>query len=101
MGRNADEEEPGLLGIGAIIDDLAAAAGGIALERLARMAIALHRAVIDRDLCHEGQSDERYPFPEHDVLRHRERLNLRLHLNVKHLQCLWGCDGKISLCIPH
>ena len=88
LGRDADEQQPLHAQIGAVVDDLAALEGGVAVEHLDGRRVALHAPVVHGQVGHDADRVHRYPLPEDALLRDVERLHLALHLDVEYLQRL-------------
>ena len=65
----------------------------MSVEDFCWLTVPLHGPVVDRGLRHQGDHVLRDPLPEDDVVRHRVRLHLGLHLNVEDLQRLLGLEG--------
>ena len=65
----------------------------MSVEDFCWLTVPLHGPVVDRGLRHQGDHVLRDPLPEDDVIRHRVRLHLGLHLNVEDLQRLLGLEG--------
>lgn len=86
--RNPYQQQPLLLLVSSVVDDLTTRQTGVPVEYFGRLGIPLHAPVIDSQIRHQGNSVYRYPLPEHDVLRHGVSLHLTFHLNVEDLQCL-------------
>lgn len=86
--RNANEQQPLLFGISAVVDDLAACQAGVTVKYFDWLRVTLHAPMVDRVVCDQGDSVEGDPLPEGHVIRHRVSLHLALHLNVKDLQGL-------------
>ena len=64
----------------------------MSVEDLDGSGVALHGPMEDAGLRHEGDRVQRDPLPEYDVVRHRVRLHLRLHLDVEYLEGLLCCN---------
>lgn len=93
LGRDADQEQPRLLRIRAVVNNLAIIKRRMALEHLDGLRVALHRPVEDARLGDQRERVERDPLPEHNVLGHCVRLHLRLHLDVEDLQGFLRLQG--------
>ena len=61
-----------------------------------RLGIPLHAPVVHRRLGHQRDHVLRNPLPEDDVVDHRVRLHLRLHLDVEDLKSLLCCKRAIE-----
>ena len=61
---------------------------GVTIKDLGGLAVPLHGPVVDRGLRHQRDHVLGDPLPEDDVIRHRVRLHLGLHLDVEYLQRL-------------
>lgn len=92
--RDPDQQQPLLLLVGSVVDDLTSCQTGVPVEHFGRLGIPLHAPVIDGRVRHQGNRVYRYPLPEHDLLRHGVGLHLTLHLNVEDLQRLGSCGGE-------
>lgn len=88
--RNPDQQQPLLLFVSSVVDDLTSRQTGVPVEHFGRLGIPLHAPVVDSRIRHQGNSVYRYPLPEHDLLCHRVSLHLTLHLDVEDLQRLGG-----------
>lgn len=88
---NADEQQPLLFGVSAVVDDLAARQAGVTVEDFDWLRVALHAPVVDGVVCDQGDRVERDPLPEGHVVSHGVSLHLALHLDVENLQrlCSW------------
>ena len=76
-----------------VVDDLATGQTGMSVEDLDGSGVALHGPMEDARLRHEGDRVQRDPLPEDNVVRHRVRLHLRLHLDVENLEGLLRCKN--------
>lgn len=70
LRRDADQQQPLLLLIRSVVDDLTACQTGVSVENFGGLRISLHAPVVDGRIGHQGNSVHRYPLPEHHVLRH-------------------------------
>lgn len=84
--RYSSQQEPFLLGISPVVDDLAASEAGVAIKHLHGLGLALHAPVVNCIICHKGNSVQRDPLPEGDIVCHGVSLHLALHFDVKDLQ---------------
>lgn len=91
--RDANQQQPLLLQVRSVVDDLTACQTGVAVKDFGRLGISLHAPVVDGRVRHQGDGVYRDPLPEHDVLRHGVSLHLALHLDVKDLQRLRSCGA--------
>lgn len=89
--RNADEQQPLLFGVCAVVDDLTAGQAGVAVKDFDGLGVTLHAPMVDGVVGHQGNGVERDPLPEGHIVRHGVSLHLALHLNVENLQSLCGC----------
>ena len=88
VSGNADERHPLVVGRNAVVDDLRADEGCMAVEDLLRWGGAIGDCpVVDGRLGDHADSRVGYPFPEHNVLVANMRLDLLLRLDVENLQC--------------
>lgn len=90
---NANEQQPLLFGVCAIVDDLAACQTGMAVKDFDWLRVTLHAPMVDCIVCDQGYSVEGDPLPEGHIVRHRMSLHFTLHLNVKDLQGLCRCKN--------
>ena len=60
----------------------------MSVEDFGWLAVTLHGPVVDGGLRHQGDHVLGDPLPEDDVIRHRVRLHLGLHLDIEYLQRL-------------
>lgn len=88
-----NQQQPLLLLVRSVVDDLTACQTGVAVEHFGGLGISLHAPVVDSRVRHQGDGVYRDPLPEHDVLRHCVSLHLALHLDVKDLQRLRSCGA--------
>lgn len=88
---NADEQQPLLFGVSAVVDDLATRQAGVTVEDFDWLGVTLHAPVVDGIVCDQGNCVERNPLPEGHVVSHGVSLHLALHLDVEYLQrlCSW------------
>ena len=66
------------------------------IEDFNGLGISLHAPVVDCRLRHQRDHVLRNPLPEDDVVHHRVRLHLRLHLDVEDLKSLLCCETVIE-----
>lgn len=93
--RNPYQQQPLLLLVSSVVDDLTPQQTGVPIEYFGGLGITLHAPVIDGRVSHQGNGVHRDPLPEHDLLSHGVRLYLALHLNIEDLQRLGGYgDGE-------
>lgn len=92
LRRDPDQQQPLLLLISSVVDDLTACQAGVPVENFSGLRVSLHAPVIDSRISHQGNGVHRYPLPEHDILWHSVSLQFTLHLDVEDLQRLgsWG-----------
>lgn len=90
LRRDPDQQQPLLLMVSSVVDDLTTCQTGVPVENFGRLGIPLHAPVVDSRICHQGDSVHRYPLPEHDILGHGVSLHFTLHLDVEDLQRLGG-----------
>ena len=74
---------------------LTASEGGVPIKDFHRLGISLHAPVVDCCFGHQRDHVLRNPLPEDDVINHRVRLHLRLHLNVEDLKSFLCCKTVI------
>ena len=87
LRQNADEQQPLHRVVRSVVDDLTALQGGVTVEHLDRLRVALHAPVVDGQLGHDADRVHRDPLPEDAVLRHQVGLHLGLHFDVEDLKC--------------
>ena len=83
----ANQEEPLLCLVCAVVNDLAVVERRVAVKHLLRLRVALHGPVVDVGLGYQGDGVQADPLPEDDTLRHVVRLHLAFHLQVEDLKC--------------
>lgn len=83
--RYASQKQPFLLGICAIIDDLAARETRVAVEHLYWLRLPFHAPVVDSVVGDQCDRVQRDPLPKGDIVSHGVRLHFALHFNVKDL----------------
>lgn len=92
--RDPDEQQPLLLGVSAVVDDLTACQAGVPVEDFDWLGVPLHAPMVDCVVGHKCHCVEGDPLPKGDVVRHGVGLHLALHLNVKDLKGFGGCGGR-------
>lgn len=70
LRRDPDQQQPLLLLISPVVDDLTACQTGVSVENFGGLRVSLHAPVVDGRIGHQGNSVHRYPLPEHHILRH-------------------------------
>lgn len=88
LSRDPYQQQPLLLLVSSIVDDLTTCQTGMPVKYFGRLGIPLHAPVVDSCICHQRNGVHWYPLPEHDVLCHSVSLQFTFHLNVEYLQCL-------------
>ncbi len=81
-----DEQEPLLLLVCSVVDDLASREAGVAIEHLDWLRVSLHAPMIDGRVRNQGDGVNRDPPPEQHFIRRGVSLDFTLHLHVKDLQ---------------
>lgn len=91
VARDTNENKPLLIGRCAVVDDLRADKGWMAVEDLLRRGRRVGNGpVVHCGLRHEAEGRVVDPLPEDNVLVIDVRLDFLLRLDVKHLKCATG-----------
>ena len=91
VSGNTNKHKPFLVSTGAVVDDLRADKGWMAVEDLLRRGRRVGDGpVVHCGLRHEAEGRVVDPLPEDNVLVIDVRLDFLLRLDVKHLKCATG-----------
>ena len=91
VSGDANENQPLFVGSRAVVDNLCAGKGSMAVENLLRAGCGVADGPVENGgLRHKADGSFGNPFPENDVLVAVVRFNLLLRFNVKDLQCSLG-----------
>lgn len=75
-----------MLGVGAIVDNLAACQTGVAVKDFDGLRVTLHAPMVDRGFGHKCDSIKGNPLPKGNIIGHGVLLHFALHFNVENLK---------------